>query len=170
VTDEVARKEVFKAKMLIRNGTEADLNEVMDLVASCPPLVLYDDFTYWVLLRFFGDCCLVFEEDQSIVGYVSGVASTKQEGVFYLWQIAIDPQHRGKRYAASLIGEMIRIARDKTCHSFQFSIAPDNEISLRVFSRISKEGKLPMSPIGKITFIHPATGRKEIETLFEFKI
>ncbi len=128
--------------MEIRNCKEEDIDEVMGLVRLCKPLVLHNDFTYWILFKYFGDTCFVIAGDDKIVGYVSGVTSTAQKGVLYLWQIAIAPDYRGKNYAKFLIEKMLNVARKKKCKSLQFSVSPKNEASFSLFSRFAGKHRL----------------------------
>lgn len=156
--------------MDIRNCREEDVDEIRKFVKRSKPLDLHTVFTYWNLFKYFGDTCFVLEKEGRIIGFVSGIVSSSQPGKFYLWQIGIDRDYRGKRYAEILLKRVVETAKSKKCHGIQVTIAPENRSSYRLFSRFALEQGLPMGKTGTVDIFDSVTKRKTFEDLYEIRI
>lgn len=156
--------------MDIRNCRETDVDEIRKFVRRSKPLDLHTVFTYWTLFKYFGDTCFVLEKDGRIIGFVSGLLSSSQHGMLYLWQIGIDPDYRGNRYAEILLKRVVEAARAKDCKGLQVTIAPENRSSYRLFSRFALEQGLPMDKTGAVDIFDSLKKEKTFEDLYEIGI
>jgi len=156
--------------MDIRNCRETDVDEIRKFVKHSKPLDLHTAFTYWTLFKYFGDTCFVLEKKGRIIGFISGLLSSNQPNTLYLWQIGIDPDYRGNRYAEILLKRVVEAARAKDCKGLQITIAPENRSSYRLFSRFALEQGLAMDKTGAIDIFDSLTKEKTIENLYEIRI
>ncbi len=156
--------------MDIRNCEETDVDEIRKFVKRSKPLDLHTVFAYWILFKYFDDTCFVLEEGGRIIGFVSGVISSKQPEILYLWQIGIDPAYRGRRHAEALIKKEVEIARVKGCRCLQVTIAPDNAPSYNTFSRFARDHGLSFFKTGEVDVFDSLADRKTFEDLYEMGI
>jgi L-2,4-diaminobutyric acid acetyltransferase len=156
--------------MDIRNCRETDVDEIRKFVKHSKPLDLHTVFTYWTLFKYFGDTCFVLEKEGRIIGFISGLLCSNQPDTLYLWQIGIDPDYRGNRYAEILIKRVVAAARAKGCKGLQITIAPENRSSYRLFSRFALEQKLTMDKAGAVDIFDSLTKKKTFENLYEIRI
>ena len=156
--------------MDIRNCREADVDEIRKFVKCSKPLDLHTAFTYWTLFKYFGDTCFVLEKEGRIIGFISGLLSSSQHGILYLWQIGIDPDDRGNRYAEILLKRMVEAARAKDCNGLQVTIAPENRSSYRLFSRFALEQGLAMDKTGAVDIMDSLKNEKIFEDLYVIRI
>ena len=143
------------------------MDKIRKFVKRSRPLDLHTVFAYWILFKYFDDTCFVLEEEGRIIGFVSGVISSKQPEILYLWQIGIDPAYRGRRHAETLIKRVVEIARAKGCRCLQVTIAPDNESSYKVFSRFARDHGLSFSKTGEVDVFDSFIDAKIFENLYE---
>ncbi|MBW1721326.1 MAG: GNAT family N-acetyltransferase [Deltaproteobacteria bacterium] len=156
--------------MKIRMCREEDVDAVRRFVERTRPLDLHSPFTYWVLLRYFPETCFIMEDGEKVVGFISGVTSSRERDLFYLWQIGIDPGLRGKGYAERLIHRILDAAREKGCRRLQVTIAPDNPASLKAFSRFASNSGLTMERVGAADFFDSISGKRYFEDIYEMRI
>lgn len=130
--------------MKIRSMEPKDIAEVRKLIDFCKPLDLHTPFTYWILSEYFNNTCLVLEDEDAIVGYTGGMKSSSMDGVFYLWQIGLMPDYRGKGYFSMLLDKIIEEVKALGCNFLEFSVLSDNYQSINAFSNYTKKKGLPM--------------------------
>ena len=156
--------------MNIRPMEEKDIAQVRELVNHCRPLDLHTAFTYWILANYFNNTCLVMEDKCEIVGYTGGMKSSAKEGVFYLWQIGILPEYRGKGFFGLLLEKVMEAAKKSGCKILQFSVLPDNWQSLGAFSSFSKKKGIPMIKTGSIEFYDSLENEEFEEDIYEIPL
>jgi L-2,4-diaminobutyric acid acetyltransferase len=154
----------------IRTCKEEDIAKVRHFVSLCKPLGVHTGYTYWMLFRFFGESCFLMEEKGKVVGYVSGMKSNTFAHVFFVWQIGVGQESRGKGYAYRLLEKAVEAAKGLGCTAIQFTIEPDNEASLGAFSGFAKKNDLKMHARGKIHYPHSVRETVEEETIYEITI
>lgn len=156
--------------MDIRNCRETDVDKIRKFVKRSKPLDLHTVFTYWTLFKYFGDTCFVLEKEGRIIGFISSLLSSNQPDTLYLWQIGIDPDYRGNRYAEILLKRVVEAARAKDCKGLQVTIAHENRSSYRLFSRFALEQGLTMDKTGAVDIFDSLTKEKTVEDLYEIRI
>jgi L-2,4-diaminobutyric acid acetyltransferase len=105
--------------MQIRTCTPGDIQQVRHFVGQCKPLGVHTGYTYWVLFHNFSETCFVIEEEGKIVGYVSGMKSGTLPDVFFVWQIGVAEEMRGKGYSYLLLEEILEAAKKMRCTKLQ---------------------------------------------------
>ena len=156
--------------MQIRNCTTSDVDKIRQFVNSCKPLTLHTAYTYWVMFNYLSEGCFVMEEDEKAVGYASGVKSSTEEDVFFMWQIGIAEEFRGKGLSQVLIEKIVNVAKKQNCNILQLTIEPDNEASFSTFNNYAKKNNLIMETAGEAKYNDSLSGKTESETLYEIKL
>lgn len=156
--------------MVVRNCTDKDIDRIRQFVNLCNPLTLHTPYTYHVLFTHFFDSCLVIEENNVIIGYISGIKSSPLKATFFIWQIGIAKEFRGKGYSTLLIEKIIEIAKKQGCTSVQFTIEPDNDKSFNTFSRFAKKNNFVMNKLSTFEYYDSLSGEDNLENVYEFKI
>ncbi|WP_342304415.1 GNAT family N-acetyltransferase [Methanolobus sp. ZRKC5] len=153
--------------MNIRKIREEDVTKIEKFISLCKPLDQHSTFTYWVLARYFDNTCFVVEENNEIVGYVSGVKSSSKPDVFYIWQIGISPEHRKKRLSSQLIKTVVEAAVSLGSRSIQVSIDPENNSSFGAFLRFAGDSGLQINKIDELELFDQANKKDIHEYIYE---
>ncbi|NPV50267.1 MAG: GNAT family N-acetyltransferase [Candidatus Methanofastidiosum sp.] len=156
--------------MIIRNCTVEDVDRVRRFVSDCKPLELHTSFTYWTLFNYFSDLCFLMEEDEKVIGFISGIKSSIETGVAYLWQVGIAKDQRGKNYAYVLIDHFSKAAISLDCNKIQVSISPENQVSYNAFLKYSEENSYPFVKIGEVKYHDKLGDKHEFEILFQIEL
>jgi len=156
--------------MLIRPMEAKDIGAVRELIDYCKPLDLHTPFTYWVLSEYFNNTCLVLEDEGSIVGYAGGMKSTSVENVFYLWQIGLLPNYRGKGFFSALLDKIIEEVKKLGCDYLEFSVLSDNHQSINAFTNYAKKKGLPIGKRGNLTFYDKLTNEECKEDIYRISL
>lgn len=156
--------------MDIRTCKETDIATVRHFVSLCKPLGVHTGYTYWMLFRFFGESCFVMEENGKAVGYISGMKSDTFPYVFFVWQIGVAQECRGKGYSYLLLEKAATAAKQLGCTALQFTIEPDNEASLGAFRGFAQKKNLKIHALETIHYPHSVRETIEEETIYEIAI
>ena len=156
--------------VIVRNCTVKDIDKIRQFVNLCKPLTLHTPYTYYVLFTHFSDSCLVIEENNSIRGYISGIKSVSLKDTFFIWQIGVEKESRGKGCAYILIEKIMQIARKQGCTKVQFTIEPDNDKSFNTFNNFAKKNNISMKKLSSLKFHDSLSQENGLEIVYEFTI
>lgn len=119
----------------IRNASPRDGLDVAALVRRCPGLDANSAYAYVLLCDEFRDTCITARgDDGRLTGFVTGFLSPRDPSRAFLWQVGVDPDHRGRGLAHALVRAFAQSARAAGAVSLETTIAPDNAASLALFS------------------------------------
>ncbi len=124
--------------IVLRPPTAADGAAVWDLVAACRPLDQNSLYMNLIQCSHFADTCVVAERDGAIVGWVSGHVPPNQPDAYFLWQVAVGENGRGRGLATRMIDDLF--ARDALKHARTLitTITPGNAASWALFRGFAK--------------------------------
>jgi L-2,4-diaminobutyric acid acetyltransferase len=110
-------------------------------------LDLNPSYAYLVYCRDFGKTTRVAIVNGKIVGYVMGHIRPENPRHLFVWQIAIDDNHRGRGLAGKLLDALFQdLAVSDGIHSIETTITDDNEASQRLFASFARRWeKAPMT-------------------------
>jgi diaminobutyrate acetyltransferase len=118
----------------VRLALEDDYAAVAALAARCPPLEAYPLHQYRILLRYCGKTCVLAEaEDGALAGFVLGLVSQTQAATFFLWQIGVSADHRGRGVGRALLARLEKELRRLSIRRVELTIDPTNESSRMLF-------------------------------------
>lgn len=79
-----------------------------------------------------------------MIGWVSGYRPPSDPDAFFVWQVAVAPEGRGKRLASRMIDHlMARPAQDGVTHLIT-TITEDNAASWSLFQRLARAWRAPL--------------------------
>jgi L-2,4-diaminobutyric acid acetyltransferase len=151
----------------IRELSIVDAATLQKLTNQCQPLLINDIYVNIFLAKYFENTCFLLKNSGEAVGFVSGLRSTVEPTIFFLWQLGIIPKLRGKGLSTLLIEKVVKAAQDLGCHRIQFSIAPGNEQSLRAFTTFSTKCGWIMKVIEEQKYQDPLSGKQGHEIFYE---
>lgn len=100
--------------MSIRNAKVDDKFAIAELAESCAPFLRPSVVgTYEFFGRCFSNTFFVYEEEGKIVGFIVGFPNTAKPGEFWLYQVGINPEFRGKGIGSKLFARLIGQAKSE---------------------------------------------------------
>jgi L-2,4-diaminobutyric acid acetyltransferase len=115
----------------VRNVRPSDAAEMWRLVRRSEALDLNSPYAYLLLCRHHGRTCLVAEEEDRLVGFVTAYVPPAEPDVVFVWQIAVAASHRRRGLARRLIQQLLD--RCPEARFVECTVTPSNAASLRLF-------------------------------------
>lgn len=122
--------------MKIRKTVQEDFLEVHRFTAECPPMENYPEHVYKIILRYFGDCCFVAEENEMLIGFAMGIVPQRFPGTYFLWQIGIAPSYQGQGIGGKLVREIENELKNTGFGRIELTIDPVNLPSRKLFEKM----------------------------------
>lgn len=130
-------KEITGEEMRFRTAKGSDFMDVHDFVCGCPPLENYAEHVYKILLRYFGNSCIIAEIRNRVVGYVLGfISQTHFPKTYFLWQIGVAPYMQGTGLGTRLLQYVETHVNDLGCKRIEATIDPVNISSQKLFEKL----------------------------------
>ncbi len=106
--------------MSIRNADVEDKVAVFELAQSCIPWLRASVVgTYEFFARCFRNTFFVYEENNKIIGYLVGFPNTAVKGEFWIYQIGMYEEHRGKGIGSKLFARMVEQVKSEGYNSMR---------------------------------------------------
>lgn len=122
--------------MNIRKAVQEDFLKVHRFTAGCPPLENYPEHVYKIILRYFGNYCLIAEENGKIIGFVMGIVPQSFPGTFFLWDIGVAPSHQGKGIGGKLVRKIENELKEVGFIRIEVTIDALNIPSYKLFEKM----------------------------------
>jgi L-2,4-diaminobutyric acid acetyltransferase len=147
----------------LRTADEDDVPRVMDLVSGSPYVQCHTEHTYWIMLRYGARYTFVAEAGDELVGYASGVRSTVDPELFFIWQVVVAPEYRRDSLALRLLRMMTDLAADDGCRVFHTAISSDNHPTIGLLDKWTRSTGRTWTVGEKISYQaeHGADGEPE---------
>ena len=127
------QKKSLDKRIIIEPPSEEEFVEVFRFMAQSMPSECYAEHFYKIMLRYFGNTCVVARDRKNIIGFVLGFFSQVQTDTYFLWQIATLPAYQGMGIGKKLVREVEKILSKMNCRRIEVTIAPDNTPSQKLF-------------------------------------
>ncbi len=108
-------------------------------------LDLHPTYTYLLCCSLFRDTCRVVRDQESIVGFVTGLRKPRSPEVLFVWQVGVLESARGQGLGKTLILDLIKDSKLPLPQYIEATVAPENSPSLKLFQSIAKELKCEFS-------------------------
>ncbi|NLO17417.1 MAG: diaminobutyrate acetyltransferase [Arcobacter butzleri] len=115
----------------------SDVKGIYKLIQESKPLDLNSEYLYLLQSTYFSDTCIVAKLKDQIIGFVSGFISPKDKNIFFVWQVAVSKEHRGKGIAFLMLKELFNKESLKDIKTIHTTISPSNQQSQRVFEKFA---------------------------------
>ena len=128
-----------EADIGFRRPIAADGPAITALIAACPPLDRNSRYCNLLQCEHFADHCVIAEKAGRIVGWVSGYRPPSDPAAFFVWQVAVSAEGRGKQLASRMIADLLtRPAQDGVTHMIT-KITADNQASWGLFRSLARK-------------------------------
>lgn len=122
--------------MIIKNPKGNDYLKIHELTGRLEGLVQHPVHFYSIMTRYFGNSFFIIREEDEIIGFTWGFVSQTDKDVFFLWQIGLDKQYRGRKLAQKLVGRLMDFAENNDCKKIHATVETDNIASARMFEKM----------------------------------
>lgn len=124
-------------QLQLRAPRAADGPAVTALIASCPPLDQNSPYCNLLQCEHFADHCVLAEQDGQAIGWVSGYRPPSDPDAFFVWQVAVAPEGRGKHLASRMINHLMARPAQRGVTHLITTITDDNAASWGLFQRLA---------------------------------
>jgi len=116
-----------------------DGKAVHELIQRCPPLDVNSSYNYFLLCSHFRDTCVVAEENDRIVGFLSAYLMPGRPETLFVWQVAVDETARGSGLSGRMLAQVMERPFCTDVTTLETTISPSNHASRRVFQRYAEK-------------------------------
>ncbi|MGG3283742.1 diaminobutyrate acetyltransferase [Paenibacillus solani] len=156
-----------KTQVIYRKPEAKDGARVWELIRDTGTLDLNSAYCYILLGDYFNDTCMIAEQDDKIVGFISAFRSPRNPETLFVWQVAVASSHRRQGIAKAMLTGLMN---DKACHGVRFietTVSPSNMASRRLFLGFAEEKSIPSTvTVGYGAEMFPGSTSHEEEPLF----
>ena len=126
---------------VIRKPELTDGQLIYDLARISKPLDLNSLYSYLLISTHFNQTSAVAENEQDLIGYVSGYLHPHQDDTLFIWQIAVNPNMRGRGLATLMLQNILQREELITIKFIEATITPSNKKSRKLFQRLAEQLK-----------------------------
>ena len=114
------------------------------LIGACPPLDENSLYCNLLQCTHFSDTCVVGERNEQVVGWVSGYRPQADQGVLFIWQVAVDASARGEGLGKKLVTALLSFKGCAGVTRIQTTITRDNAASWALFRSLANMLNAPL--------------------------
>ncbi|MBA2939800.1 diaminobutyrate acetyltransferase [Paenibacillus sp. CGMCC 1.16610] len=123
----------------IRSVSQQDGQYIWQAAIDSGNLDVNSAYCYIMFCKYFSETCRIAEIDGKVVGFVTAfIQPTNPENLF-VWQIAVNAEHRGKGIAESLLRDLISVKSCAKVRYIETTISPSNAASIQLFSKFAQD-------------------------------
>ncbi|PZE19640.1 diaminobutyrate acetyltransferase [Paenibacillus xerothermodurans] len=149
-----------------RAAAPEDGAQVWELIRQAGSLDVNSAYSYLMLCDYFRDTCVVAEENDNIVGFVSAFRAPHSDDTLFIWQLAVARSHRRKGLGKSMIQTLL--AREASRIRYvEATIGLSNTASRQLFTSLAKHYHTRFEvETGYDSPLFPPESEHETENLF----
>ena len=98
-------------------------------------------YSYLMLGEYFAENCAVAEQDDELVGFVTGFRPFEDPETLFIWQIAVDESVRGHGVASRMLDDVTGRPRVPRLRYLEATVTPGNEASKKLFRAFAERWK-----------------------------
>lgn len=122
-----------------RQPRRRDGARLLRLVRACPPLETNSQYLYLLLTEHFSQTCMLVEQDDDIVGFISAYRRPDAMHTLFIWQVAVRPDMRGRGLGLDMLRALLSRPSLHAISALEATVAPDNRASRRLFEGFARE-------------------------------
>jgi L-2,4-diaminobutyric acid acetyltransferase len=116
----------------------SDSDGIYRLVKRCVPLDLNSRYAYMLVAAHFDATSVVAIHEENVIGLVSAYILPGKPDTLFVWQVAVDPDYRGKGVATLMLGDIFKRPAMRRVTFAETTISPSNTASLTLFKRFAE--------------------------------
>lgn len=129
--------------LTLRPPTLADGAAIWQLVEQTKPLDPNSCYTYLLLSTHFADTCVVAEDHDEIVGFISAYRPPNTPDVLFVWQVAVKSTARGRGIASAMLHALLARESCRDVAYLEATVTPSNAPSQALFRALAKAHNAP---------------------------
>jgi L-2,4-diaminobutyric acid acetyltransferase len=130
---------ITKSKTLLRQPLEEDGAGVWALIEEAGVLDLNSSYSYLMLCKFFPDTCVVAENNDDIVGFISAFRPPNDDDVIFVWQVAVASSERGEGLASRMLQDLLEREDCSEVQYLEATVSPSNIPSQSLFRGLARK-------------------------------
>lgn len=123
----------------VRAPRAEDGRALYKLAKEAGGLDVNSEYAYLLLGAHFSETCAIAEENGEAIGFVSAYILPDHPDTLFVWQIAIDRQHRKRGLAKAMLKDILGRDICQPVHYLQASITPSNSASQNLFASLARD-------------------------------
>lgn len=127
----------------LRHPSAADGAAVWRLAGAAGGLDRNTPYAYLLLCDRFADTCILAEEGSRLLGSVMGLVPPRSPEAFFVWQVAVHPDGRGRRLGSRMLDALLAEHVDRGGGFLEATVTPSNHASLGLFRSAAKRWSAP---------------------------
>lgn len=96
-------------------------------------------YCYVLLCTHFAAHGIVAERDGELAGFVAAYRPPSDPASVFVWQVGVAPAGRGRGLGKELLRRLIRRPANRDAEYLSATVAPDNEVSNRLFAAFARD-------------------------------
>ena len=121
-----------------RTPTVKDGAAMWRMARDSKGLEVNSPYSYLMVCRHFADTCILAEDAGTPVGFISGHRPQTNPEVVFVWQIAVNPDYRGRGIAGEMLSRLVDLPGCREVRYLEATVTPSNEASQRAFAGLAK--------------------------------
>jgi L-2,4-diaminobutyric acid acetyltransferase len=121
-----------------RPPSPGDAAEIWQLVQQTPALDANSPYAYLLLCTDFAETCAVAEARGEVTGFLLGYRPPERPESYFVWQVGVSEDHRGRGVAAGLLDWTFARLVDAGVRFLEATITPSNEASRSLFQGFAR--------------------------------
>lgn len=123
--------------LFLRAPVAEDGPAIHALVTRSAPLDLNSPYCYLILCAHFSSTCVVAEEDNEVVAFITAYIPPERQDVLFVWQVAVDARMRGRGVAKKMLRHLLDSSGNKRIRYVEATVNPSNNASRSLFQSLA---------------------------------
>jgi len=126
-------------RLLFRTPVPDDGSEIHALLTRCQGLDINSPQSYLLLCEHFSSTCMVAEQDNRVVAFISSYALPERHDTLFIWQLAVDEHLRGQGVAKRLFRQLLSMRNLKRIRYVEAMLDPGNKVAQTLFASLARK-------------------------------
>ena len=122
----------------LRAPMQTDARALHELAVASGNLDANSRYAYLLVCSHFAKTSVVAESDGSVVGFVSGYRLPEDSETLFVWQIAVEREHRGQGIAMAMLSALVEQQLRRGLRFIEATVSPGNAASRRLFDGLAR--------------------------------
>lgn len=124
---------------MFRHPSIQDAPKIWKLVKDSGTLDLNSTYCYLILCEHFKDTCLVADDSNELLAFVTGYRPPASQNSLFVWQIAVAEKARGQGLALAGLKELLRRNAHHEVSFLETTVSSSNTASRALFTALAKD-------------------------------
>ncbi|XRQ02732.1 diaminobutyrate acetyltransferase [Actinomadura welshii] len=154
------------ADVQLQEPSLADGPELWRMARDSRVLDLNSPYSYTLWCRDFADTSVVARDAGTACGFITGYVRPSRPDTFFVWQVAVDDDHRGQGLARRMLDRLADRLVPRGHRFLEATVTPDNTASTAMFESFARARGCEVARSPLFGAEHFPDGGHEPEVLF----